>query len=172
MSPSTVDDLGTPSVPSVGAVGSLLRDLLVRAESVKGTTSLEPPLDQSDFNDLQGQMTRILGPIDTGTSKAAERRRSQRFAIIETAARSTLYSLIVSCDLIVGFPASLAPQAQSKLIILGDSIYQLSSLRQGVEPFRHPLFPLGQRAMRPRPTPVAGRGVARQPNHYRVSQSL
>ena len=107
MSSSTVDDFGVGSVPSVGAVGSLLRNLMVRAESVKGTTSLEPPLDQSDFNDLQGEMTRILGPIDTGTSRAAERRRSQRFAIIETAARGTLYSLIVSCDLIVGFPASL-----------------------------------------------------------------
>lgn len=83
-------------IDAVAAVASFLDNLLSHAESVKQTASLEPPLGNADFEDLQGQLTRILGPLSNPGEDGADTKKTQHFAIIETAVRDTFKLLIVS----------------------------------------------------------------------------
>jgi len=83
-------------VDAVAAVASFLDNLLSHAESVKQTASLEPSLGKADFENLQGQLTRILGPPSKPSEEGADTKKTQHFAIIETAVRNTFKLLIVS----------------------------------------------------------------------------
>jgi THO complex subunit 1 len=92
MPSATIDSHG---ISGVSAVGSFLDKLLARAESVKQTASIEPPLEKSDFDDLRRQLTDALG-YNVAAEDPADAKRTQRFAVIETAARDTFKSVIVS----------------------------------------------------------------------------
>jgi THO complex subunit 1 len=110
--PSATDD--SHGIDAVAAFGDFLDDLLSRAEHVKQTASLEPPLDKSSFDDISARLSQILGHEDTPAAEAADAKmdnadakqdvvdpkRTQRFAILETAVRDTFSKLIVSsnCD--------------------------------------------------------------------------
>jgi len=94
MPSATIDSHGIDAVADVGA---FLEKLLEDAEAVKETTAVEPPLNRSDFGDFQTQLNRILGPQPSPKAgDSADARKSQRFAIIETAVRDTFSNLIVS----------------------------------------------------------------------------
>jgi len=83
-------------IDSVGVFSSFLSNLLSRAESVKQTASLEPPLDKSDFEDLQGQLSEMLGHFASPTEETTDTKKTHQFAILETAVRDTFSNLIVS----------------------------------------------------------------------------
>jgi len=79
-------------VPGVGAAAAFLDELLNDAESIKTTSSIDPPLNKADFEDLSGRLSRALG-WDLSNEDATK--KTQRYAIIETAVRDTFKSLIV-----------------------------------------------------------------------------
>ncbi|KAK1750648.1 THO complex subunit 1 [Echria macrotheca] len=97
MPSATIDSHGIDAVADVGA---FLEKLLEHAESVKPTTAVEPPLDKSDFGYFQDQLNRILGPQPSPKAgESADARKSQRFAIIETAVRDIFSNLIATVNI-------------------------------------------------------------------------
>ncbi|KAL2181999.1 THO complex subunit 1 transcription elongation factor-domain-containing protein [Thermothelomyces heterothallicus CBS 202.75] len=79
----------------VAAAGAFLNDLLARAESVKKTNSIEPPLEKSDLGDLERQLSDALG-YEVTADQSADTKKIQRFALIETAARDIFKTLIAT----------------------------------------------------------------------------
>jgi THO complex subunit 1 len=83
-------------VPAVVACASFLHDTLDRAEQIKDTPSIEPPLTKSDLGDVSAQVTAlfddVLGAQDEGQ---ADQRKLRQYAIFETAARDLFSELIV-----------------------------------------------------------------------------
>ncbi|KAK0711543.1 THO complex subunit 1 transcription elongation factor-domain-containing protein [Lasiosphaeris hirsuta] len=96
MPSATMDSHG---INAVAAFGGFLEDLLSRAESVKRTASIEPPLDKSDFADLQGQLAKVLSSALSPVEDTADARKTQRFAVIETAVRDTFSNLIATISI-------------------------------------------------------------------------
>lgn len=109
MPSATLDSHG---IDAVAAFRRFLDDLLLRAESVKKTAGLEPPLNKSDFEDIDAQMSHILGQLDNtieepvetkgdaaDAKEGADLKRTQRFAMIETAVRDTFSSLIATTSI-------------------------------------------------------------------------
>jgi THO complex subunit 1 len=92
MPSATIDSHG---VSGVAAAGAFLDNLLARAEIVKQTASIEPPLEKSDFDDVRRQLSDALN-YEFVADEPVDAKRLQRFAVIETAARDTFKSLIVS----------------------------------------------------------------------------
>ncbi|KAL2020354.1 hypothetical protein VTK56DRAFT_8483 [Thermocarpiscus australiensis] len=92
MPSATIDSHG---ILGVAAAATFLDNLLGRAESVKQTTSIDPPLDESDFSDLRHLLSDALG-TDLAPEDSTDAQRAQRFAIIETAVRDTYKSLIAT----------------------------------------------------------------------------
>ncbi|KAK3301615.1 THO complex subunit 1 transcription elongation factor-domain-containing protein [Chaetomium strumarium] len=92
MPSATIDSHG---ISGVVAVGTFLDKLLARAESVKQTASIEPPLEKSHFDDLRRQLSDALG-YDVTAEDPADAKRTQRFAVIETAVRDTFKSVIAT----------------------------------------------------------------------------
>ncbi|KAK4124004.1 hypothetical protein N657DRAFT_645619 [Parathielavia appendiculata] len=92
MPSATIDSHG---IPGVAAAARFLDELLERAESVKRTASIEPPLDKSHFDDLRRQLNDALG-CDFTAEESVDARKLQRFAVIETAVRDTFKSLIAT----------------------------------------------------------------------------
>ncbi|KAK4106920.1 hypothetical protein N658DRAFT_503299 [Parathielavia hyrcaniae] len=92
MPSATVDTHGSPGV---AAAARFLDELLGRAESVKTTASIEPPLDKAHFDDLRRQLNNALG-YDFTAEEPVDARKLQRFAVIETAVRDTFKSLITT----------------------------------------------------------------------------
>src|SRR5688572_23626099 len=90
--PSATHD--SHGVPGVAAAAAFLDDLLQRAESLKQTSSIEPPLDKSDFDHLRRLLGDALG-YEIVVEDPGDSKRMQRFAVIETAVRDTFKSLIV-----------------------------------------------------------------------------
>ena len=82
-------------ISGVAAAGTFLDNLLSRADSVKQTAAIEPPLDKSDFDDARRQLSDALG-YELVADEPADSNKIQRFAVLETAARDTFKSLIVS----------------------------------------------------------------------------
>lgn len=83
-------------IPAVAAFKGLLDELLQRAHSVKPSSSIEPALKRPDFEDLQTQLREVFPTAEPAAGKdKGDNRRARRFAIIETAARDTLSTLIV-----------------------------------------------------------------------------
>lgn len=78
-------------VQTVDAFGELLKELMQRAEEVKQTHTVEPPLNKSDFED-------ILERVETQFFSSAEtlELRKQRHAAIDTAIRDKFNDLLVS----------------------------------------------------------------------------
>ena len=77
-------------VPGVAICDELLKDLLQRAEEVKQTHTVEPPLNKSDFTDL-------LQQVETTFFAAADSTelRKRSHAVIETAIRDKFNNLLV-----------------------------------------------------------------------------
>ncbi|KAJ4292139.1 hypothetical protein N0V88_005766 [Collariella sp. IMI 366227] len=92
MPSATLDSHG---IGGVAAAGTFLGNLLDRAESVKQATTIEPSLDKSDFSDLRRQLNDALG-YELTPDEPADAKRTQRFAVIETAVRDTFKSLIAT----------------------------------------------------------------------------
>jgi THO complex subunit 1 len=88
--PSAIDSHG---VSGVAAAGAFLDNLLARAEIVKQTASIEPPLEKSDFDDVRRQLSDALN-YEFVADEPVDAKKIQRFAVIETAARDTFKSLI------------------------------------------------------------------------------
>lgn len=102
--PSAVPGHG---IPAVTACSTFLDDVLERAEQVKGTASIEPPLTKAELGDVSGQLSSLfdetLGPVETGgdgdvegNAAEAEQRKVRAFAMFETAARELFSHMIVS----------------------------------------------------------------------------
>lgn len=89
--PATIVD--SHSIPAVAKAGEFLRQLLEHAETVKRTSSIEPPLIESHFDDLRGRMNSVYDEEPMDDSSEA---KTARFAIIETAVRDTFKYLVVS----------------------------------------------------------------------------
>lgn len=84
-------------IPAVAAFKTLLDEVLQRARTVKQSSSIEPALNKSDFEDLQTRLWEVFSPAGAPTAEeSGDKKRARRFAIIETAARDTLSTLIVS----------------------------------------------------------------------------
>ncbi|KAK1779279.1 THO complex subunit 1 transcription elongation factor-domain-containing protein [Copromyces sp. CBS 386.78] len=86
-------------VPGVAAFSAFLDNLLARAEAVKPTASIEPPLDKADFQDLQIQLNEALGIDPSQVGQVNDAKRTQRHAIIETAVRDTFSNLIATTSI-------------------------------------------------------------------------
>lgn len=96
-SPTTVDSHG---VEAVAAFGSFLDDLFSRAQSIKQTDSIDPPLSKSNFPDLEAQLSQHLGDLAVPPDGAQDNtKKTHRFAVIETVARDTFKNLVVSLAL-------------------------------------------------------------------------
>lgn len=100
MPSATIDSHG---VSGVAAAAAFLDNLLARAEIVKQTASIEPPLEKSDFDDVRRQLSDALN-YEFVADEPVDAKRLQRFAVIETAARDTFKSLIVSWSQNRAFP--------------------------------------------------------------------
>ncbi|KAK0623627.1 THO complex subunit 1 transcription elongation factor-domain-containing protein [Immersiella caudata] len=109
--PSAADN--SHGIDAVATFNDFLDDLLSRAEHVKQTASLEPPLDKSSFDDIPAKVSQILGHEDTPVDDSAnakmdnadakqdvvDPKRTQRFAILETAVRDTFSKLIATTSI-------------------------------------------------------------------------
>lgn len=86
-------------VPGVAACSAFLDNLLARAETVKPTASIEPPLDKADFQDLQTQLNEALGVDPSQAGEVNDAKKTQWHAIIETAVRDTFSNLIATTSI-------------------------------------------------------------------------
>ena len=93
-------EIEDPVIPGAAAVDDLFENLLRHAETVKRTTSIEPALTKTDFDDLPDRLAQAFAPA--GAAEQAEENgdltKARRFAIIETVARDKFSSLIVSWE--------------------------------------------------------------------------
>ena len=95
---------GDHGIPAVAACATFLDDALERAEKVKGTETIEPPLTKADLGDVSAQLSAIfdeaLGSLETDHGEEdpakVEQRKVRTFAMFETAARELFSHLIVS----------------------------------------------------------------------------
>lgn len=141
MPSATIDSHG---ILGVAAAGTFLKELLARAESVKKTASIEPPLEKSDLGDLRQQLSDALG-YEFTADEPVDTKKAQRFALIETAARDIFKSLVVSWSLGRASPAVLYTNPTPPP---GNHTNRVPFLRQCLESPRHPLPPLGLRTLR------------------------
>ncbi|KAM7183468.1 THO complex subunit 1 [Naviculisporaceae sp. PSN 640] len=93
MSPAVSDSDG---VKAVASFTQFLDNILLRAESIKPTSNIEPALEKSDFPDLSVQLNDALGPELSQGDDPLDPKKSQRFAIIETAVRDTFDNLVAT----------------------------------------------------------------------------
>lgn len=105
-------DADNPAAPAIAAFTTLLEDFLSQAETSKQTSTIEPALRKSDFDDLSGRITKTAADIASSTvgSVKTASDKGQQFAIIETAARNIFSHLIVR----LGSPMRYAPCADPK----------------------------------------------------------
>ena len=84
-------------VPAVDEFGGLLRVMLRRArpkaEAIKVTNTVEPPLIKSDLTDLFEQVDSIFSP-----AASPELKKRSQYAVIETAVRDAFNDLLVSLE--------------------------------------------------------------------------
>jgi THO complex subunit 1 len=85
-------------VAGVATVDSLLSELLLKADTLKPTASIDPALEKADFEDLPARLARALAPAEEAEEldDNGDSNKARRFAIIETAARDKFSKLIVS----------------------------------------------------------------------------
>jgi THO complex subunit 1 len=92
-------EMGEPAISGASAVDNLLGELLQHADTVKQTTSIEPPLSQSDFEDLPTRLAQALPSVDLPEDAEKGEHdlvKVRRWAVIETVARDRFSNLIVS----------------------------------------------------------------------------
>ncbi|KAH8686704.1 THO complex subunit 1 transcription elongation factor-domain-containing protein [Ilyonectria robusta] len=95
-------DMDNPGVPAVATSVSLLKELLEQAEKVKQTSTIEPALNKSDFDDITGRVSQVAASL-TGALTGAENGEStssqikgRQYAMIETASREIFSNLIAT----------------------------------------------------------------------------
>jgi THO complex subunit 1 len=95
-----VQNTDNPAAPAIAAFTTLLEDFLSQAETAKLSSTVDPALCKSDFDDLSGRVFRtaadLSGQADGEAKSASDKAR--QFAIIETAARNIFSHLIVRLD--------------------------------------------------------------------------
>lgn len=89
--PATMAGNVVPAVDAVDAFGELLKELFQRAEEVKQTNTVEPPLSKPDLEDI---LERVEATFFS-SAKTLELRK-QRHAAIDTAIRDKFNELLVS----------------------------------------------------------------------------
>jgi THO complex subunit 1 len=83
--------MGSHVVQGVDTFGELLEDMLQRAEEVKQTNTVEPPLNKSNIADI---LERLESTFFSPADSIEQRKRSH--AVIETAIRDKFNNLLVS----------------------------------------------------------------------------
>lgn len=129
-------DEGNSGVAAVATFGHLLEQLLEQAATVKTTTTIEPALKKSDFDDLSGRVASAVSQLaeSGGQNLSSDPGKGRQFAMIETAARDLFSGLIVRLE-----PSRILCAALTRK---GRDGYRIPGLCQGVEPTRYPLDPL------------------------------
>ncbi|KAJ3532200.1 hypothetical protein NM208_g8548 [Fusarium decemcellulare] len=93
-------DADNPATPAVATFTTLLQELLSQAEKTKQTSTIEPGLNKSDFENLSGRVASTAAELATaegGDGKVTnEQAKGRQFAIIETAARDIFSNLIAT----------------------------------------------------------------------------
>ncbi len=173
LDPPTMPSLEVDShgVAAVADFVGLLQDLLRRSEAVKQTTTIEPALRKTDFDDLPGQVSRLFADLQPKPSADIDsgRKRQRQYAVIETAVREVFSVLVVSRS------RSLLPLPKSwsdRDLCTGENVDRLARLCQGLESPRHPIHPLGQLAVRSDASLLAGGRAPRQPDHRRLPEGV
>lgn len=92
MAPLSVDSYG---IPSVTVLVDFFEEALESASAIKPETTVEPPLEDSNLEDVLGRLPVIAEAADSQNTAGARQRNSSKFAVIETAARGLLSNLIV-----------------------------------------------------------------------------
>jgi THO complex subunit 1 len=116
-------EMENPLILGVDAVDSLFDELLQYAETVKQTTSIDPALTSTDFEDLSARLGQALAPAAAQNGDDnADLSRARRYAIVETVARDKFSNLIVSGE------GAAAHNDGTLTSTLGDNIHQLSGL--------------------------------------------
>ncbi|KAH6969793.1 THO complex subunit 1 transcription elongation factor-domain-containing protein [Fusarium avenaceum] len=91
-------DTDNPAAPAIAAFTTLLEGFLSQAETAKSSSTVDPALRKSDFDDLSGRVSRtaadVSGQADGEVKSASDKAR--QFAIIETAARNIFSHLIAT----------------------------------------------------------------------------
>lgn len=77
-------------VDAVYAFGGILEEMLEQAESIKQTSTVDPPLNKSDIEDFLEQVESMFGSL-----KSVEQKKRSQYAIIETAVRNAFNNLLV-----------------------------------------------------------------------------
>lgn len=93
-------DTDNPAAPAIAAFTTLLEGFLSQAETAKSSSTVDPALRKSDFDDLSGRVSRTAADVSgqaNGEAKSASD-KARQFAIIETAARNIFSHLIVRLD--------------------------------------------------------------------------
>ncbi|ELQ44383.1 guanylate kinase [Pyricularia oryzae] len=89
-------DIDSHGIQAVADVGQLLGDLLRHAGDVKPTTTIEPPLERSDFGDLQSRLSEVFPKSNADTAQPT---RSHQWAVLETAVRDTFGRLLAESSI-------------------------------------------------------------------------
>ncbi|KAL8400265.1 hypothetical protein RB594_000594 [Gaeumannomyces avenae] len=89
-------EVATHGIQAVADIGLVLIDLLRHAESVKLTASIEPPLEKSDFGDLNGQLTQVLPLLKSDSPPSV---RTRQYGVIETAVRDIFGKLVATTSI-------------------------------------------------------------------------
>lgn len=142
-------------IPAVAAFKDLLDELLQQARTVKPSSSVDPALKKSDFEDIQTRIWEVFRTVEqsAGEESSDKENKARRFAIIETAARDTLSALIVSRQ-------RVHAQHCSTLTSVGYHVYRISGFRQGLEFPRYTVNPLRWWALRTSAIVLACRGAS------------
>ncbi|PHH91940.1 hypothetical protein CDD83_9656 [Cordyceps sp. RAO-2017] len=93
-------DSENPGVPAVASAGALLSQLLNEASRAKPISTIEPALNQSDFENLFGRVSAALASdvapaASLSAAGSQEAAKTRHFAVIETAARD-LFDLLIA----------------------------------------------------------------------------
>lgn len=89
-------EMDSHGIRAVADVGELLGDLLRHARDYKSTTSIEPPLERSDFGDLQSRLAGVFPAANAGTAQPT---RSHQWAVLETAVRDIFGRLLAESSI-------------------------------------------------------------------------
>lgn len=82
-----------PEVAQISSFAALLNEALQHARDAKPTTSIEPPLAESNFGSF---LTALPSVFANSNTDAPTTDKTRQFAIVETAARDLFDTLVVS----------------------------------------------------------------------------
>ncbi|KAF7543394.1 hypothetical protein G7Z17_g10770 [Cylindrodendrum hubeiense] len=91
-------DMDNPGVPAVATSLSLLQELLEQAENAKQTSTIEPALNKSDFDDISSRASQVAATLTGAENGEAtgSQIKARQYAMIETASREIFSNLIAT----------------------------------------------------------------------------